>query len=242
MLDLEQKLLQLLVVTLELLALDGELVAFGRAEALLRNATVLELALAEHRQRNLKHRLAELVQVFRRQAVDSLPLEVDDARVLHTQHVVCHRQIQRELLVELGRHGSLLIFLDRVQLLHAREKAPLVGCLSTCAGLTLQTQVVENQLKFLRQSDIESENLSAQIQHNVEHLRQSALLVTCASLLQLLHQTEVILFGLIGGSEYHEAVFEERLGIFLEKGFIGGQDFLNCADFVGVVFKNRVHF
>jgi hypothetical protein len=222
MLNLKQKLLQLLVITFELLAFNCELITFRWAQALLRDATVLELTLAEQSQCDLENRLAKFVQIFRRKTVNCLPLKIDDAWVLDAQHIICHRQIQRELLVQLGCHCCLLIFLNCVELLHSRQETTLVGCLCSCTSVFLQAEVIKDELKLLWQPDIKSENLSTQIQHNVEDWCQSALLIASTRLLKLLHQAKVILFSLVGGSENHEAIFEEGLRVFFEEGLIWG--------------------
>ncbi len=69
----------------------------------------IEAAVCKHTESDEEPLLKEFVQVLAAKLLHDLPLDIDDAAVVHTDRIFSQCQVDRELLRELHLHGILLV-------------------------------------------------------------------------------------------------------------------------------------
>ena len=122
-----------------------------------------KVTFAKKRQSDHELWLHQAIDVLPIDAVNSLPLDVDKARIAHNHVVVSQFQIDRHFLGVVPGHCCLGILSRTIDQFKARQIRLLKHFLHSGTLATLHAEVVENELEFLTTTHSNAVDLRAKI-------------------------------------------------------------------------------
>ena len=155
--------LQLLISALKLGPSQSQLVPLGGSAHAFRCTTLLEISFAEKGKRDVEAGLAEAIDVLAIDAVDSLPLDIDEAWVAHHDVVIGQFHIDGHLFRESAAHGRLGVLRRAIDQLKSSQKGILESFLDRGTLVTFEAKIVKNELEFICSFNTQSENLCANV-------------------------------------------------------------------------------
>ena len=167
-LDLRVEMLHLIVGALELCAPQAQLITLGTVGDGLGSTALLEVALAQMRQRDHELRLHQAIDVLSIDAVNSLPLDINKTRVAHDDIIIGQFQIDGHFLGIVPGHCCLGVLGAPVDKFKEGQKCSLEDLLDCGTFIAFHAKVIEDELEFIGTPHAHSIDLSTKIEHDIE--------------------------------------------------------------------------